>query len=31
MTEIEGLSREAYADWLEATLAQLLLEQPRQS
>jgi AcrR family transcriptional regulator len=31
MTEIEGVSREAYADWLEATLAQLLLEQPRQS
>ena len=25
MTEIEGLSATAYADWLEATLAQLLL------
>jgi hypothetical protein len=26
MTEIEGLSPLAYADWLEASLAQLLLE-----
>ena len=26
MTEIEGLSTTAYAEWLEATLAQLLLE-----